>query len=218
MLAFLVSLAGRVNGQIAILFILVLTLSSPRPVQPTPSPVEQSGHPNPTAPSQAIDPTNPLLPLSSFRAVQHPPPRRARPIFCNIVALASLHRRVFLHSVGCQVAWRPLSASHHTFASFLSGWLSRQLIGFVHCPSFRCPAVEPSSRQAFAVEPSPSGRPANLGDKPSNHRSTRTPLPPIKPLIRPTPSSPRRPVDSSNPLLLVEIDRDLSRKYICLVL
>jgi hypothetical protein len=116
-----------------------------------------------------------------------------------MVALTSLHCWVFLHLVGCQVAWQPLSASYHTFASFFLGWLSRQLIGFIHCSSFQCHAIEPSSCQAFTVKLLLLSRPANLGVKPSNHQSIQTLFPPIKPLTHPIPSSPCRPFNLSNP-------------------
>ncbi len=203
MLAFLVSLAGTRKWANSHSF-----LFSANPLLPPSRPTHSSPH-------RAIEPSKPLLPLSSHRIAQSPPPpvklpRHLTPSsplntsnFLFIVALASLHRQVFLHLVDCQVAWWPLSTFHHASASFLFGWLSRRLIGFVKCPSFWCPAIEPSSRQAFVVKPSPLGCPANLDVELSNHQSVQTPLPPIKPLIRPTPSSPHQLFNPSNPFLLL---------------
>ncbi len=122
------------------------------------NPLLPTSHPPHSSPCQAIEPSKPLLPLSSHQTPQSPPPpvelsSRPTPFsqsgssnFLFIVALVCLHCRVFLHLVGCQVAWWPLSASHHGFASFFIGWLLRRLIGFVHCPSFD---VVLSSHQAI---------------------------------------------------------------------
>ncbi len=170
------------------------TLSCPRPVQPTPPPVKPSSCPNPSSPCQAIKLPNPLLPLSSCRAVQHPPPCQVPPFFCLLLHwLATTARLSFI--------WLVVK---------LPGGLSPPLI--TPLPLFFrlvaastnqiCPLhvfFRPSSRQAFAVKPLPLGHPANLGVELSNHWFVQTPLPLIKPLIRPTPSSPRQPVNPSNP-------------------
>ncbi len=111
------------------------------------NPLLPPSRPTHSSPRRAIEPSKPLLPVSSHRAAQSPPPsvklsshptpsfQSSSTDFLFIVALATLHRRVVLHSVGCEVAWWPLSASHHAFASFF-GWLLHRLIGFVHCLSF----------------------------------------------------------------------------------
>ncbi len=202
MLAFLVSLGDSVNMQIAILFCLVLTLSSPHTVQPTPPPVKPLSRPNPSSPCQAIKPPKPLLPLSSCQAVQHPPPRQAHPIFC--LMLRWLAPPPGFPSFGWLSSC--LAASLH-----LSSRLCLFFVWLVVAPTNRihplpvllmscCWAIKPSSLWHWAIA---LGHSANLGLIPSNHQSVQTHLPLVKLLIRPTPSSPRQPIDLSKPLLLL---------------